>query len=253
MEPRGPTQTHKRQYTHIYIRSSCLNSRTQWKHYCKVTLLKSSLCVRPELAFEYANDSAGSNLDVGSINVKYLILKPGSQWHNYTYHTRLYTMTHTHTSMLTAAFTQIPIQTCQSDGSHHGTLWLNELKWMRKATEGEQRMILFVAWLSYKRFVKSIGKRHTHTHLFEQLLYQVTASLQDDPMVTDSWRKTHTRDWNTEPFVLLTDSLFFENILHIYAPNSVYNVWSPELWSSNSVRKKQAMMVLMQNKRPRLK
>lgn len=164
MEPRGPTQTHKRQYTHIYIRSLCLNSRTQWKHYCKVTLLKSSLCVRPELAFEYANDSAGSNLDVGSINVKYLILKPGSQWHNYTYHTRLYTMTHTHTSMLTAAFTQIPIQTCQSDGSHHGTLWLNELKWMRKATEGEQRMILFVAWLSYKRFVKSIGKRHTHTH-----------------------------------------------------------------------------------------
>lgn len=37
---------------------------TQWKHYCAVTFLKWSLYVRPKLAFEYAKDSAGSNLDM---------------------------------------------------------------------------------------------------------------------------------------------------------------------------------------------
>lgn len=72
MEPRGHieahapgnTHTHKKTHTYINVRSTCLNSHTQWRHYCTIILLKRSHYVRPKLAFEYANDSAGSNLDM---------------------------------------------------------------------------------------------------------------------------------------------------------------------------------------------
>lgn len=171
-KPRGRTQTNSEstQQTHayIYITTACLNFRTQWKYYCSVTLLKWCLCVRPKLAFEYANASAGSNLErrgalmwsTSSLNQAAMLTVTQLHWSH-----SLYATANTHAFSDTATFPQILIQTCQTDNSHHGTIWLNELKWMRnemKNREGKKNEP-FVLGFPCERF----RWWSTFTHLWE--------------------------------------------------------------------------------------
>lgn len=212
-KPRGHTQTNSKgtQETHayIYITTACLNFRTQWKYYCSVTLLKWCLCVRPKLAFEYANASAGSNLErrgalmwsTSSLNQAAMLAVTQLHWSH-----SLYATANTHTFSDTATFAQILIQTCQTDNSHHGTIWLNELKWMRnemKNREGKKEWS-FCAGISLWE-VQMVEHIHTpvRIRLCELLLYQVNAF-----RMRQQWCKTSTHDCNTESSVALTSFLF---------------------------------------------
>lgn len=65
----------------------------------------------------------------------YLILETGGPAQGDTITAKL-TLTNAFTPA--ATFKEIPIQTCQSNGSHLGTLWLNELMRIRNATEWDE-------------------------------------------------------------------------------------------------------------------
>lgn len=65
----------------------------------------------------------------------YLILEPGGPAQGDTITAKLKL---TNAFTLAATFKEIPIQTCHTNGSHLGTLWPNELMWIRNATERDE-------------------------------------------------------------------------------------------------------------------
>lgn len=89
----------------------------------------------------------------------YLILEPGGPAQGDTI-TAKFTLT---LAFATAAtFKEIPIQTCQTNGSHLGTLWLNELMRIRNAAERDEEqsfcgVIILRGLVGKKKTTNSLG------------------------------------------------------------------------------------------------
>lgn len=161
--------------------------------------------------------------------------------------------------MLTATFTQIPIQTCQNDCSHHGTLWLNELKWIRNATEGEKESSFCGAitlWEVWK--IGRTAQTHTHTPVwigqYPPLPYRVSTSPRHDTTVTNAAQTADAkRMLMTEVLSLFWRARFWILLRLFYAPKlRVHNVWSTKLWSYRRIYCDEniTIRVLTQNKGP---